>query len=44
MTEQCANCGTTDPEDDIQERLCADCFSALPEGVWHTAGTWEKAK
>jgi hypothetical protein len=36
----CLNCGTRDPERDIQGGLCADCFAAMPEGQWLVAGTW----
>lgn len=38
--DKCHNCHTTNPDDDIQGGLCAKCFSALPEGEWHSAGTW----
>jgi threonine synthase len=38
--DKCHNCQTTNTDDDIQQGLCAECFRELPEGDWHTAGTW----
>lgn len=41
---ECENCGVHDPheesEHDIQGGLCADCFSAMPEGARMAAGSW----
>ena len=34
---KCHLCGTVDPEDDIQEGLCAQCFEDMPVGEWVTA-------
>ena len=32
----CRSCDIYD-EDDVQEGLCSDCFSAMPEGEWVSA-------
>jgi hypothetical protein len=43
--DKCQNCQhIVNLNDDIQEGLCADCFRNLPEGEWHTAGTWGRSE
>jgi hypothetical protein len=41
---QCALCGTTDTEADIQEQVCANCFEAMPVGEWVTGNNYKEGK
>lgn len=40
--ELCYNCGTTNPEDEIEGGLCEACMRSMPMDGWYTAGSWEK--
>lgn len=40
--DKCRNCGTTDPDANVEEGLCEQCFRYMPMDEWVTPGTWDK--
>lgn len=38
--EKCRNCGTTDPDANVEEGLCEPCFRYMPMDELVSPGTW----